>query len=208
MLEYLQQRTSAVTAEQLAAAFDQHVNTVRGHLEFLASQGLALRERVAGPGPGRPSWHYRANPARPEPDARVRDYGALAGALASHISRRSRQPEHDAYVAGLEWGRDAARAVDLRPVGRLEARRAVLAILDDYGFAPVVNSRSTKARLTRCPLLDVARRYPNVVCEVHRGLMAGALAEFGGDADHVRLRPFAGNDACLVEIGHEPVAPH
>ena len=49
-------------------------------------------------------------------------------------------------------------------------------------------------------MLDLAREYPQVICEIHRGLIQGVL-------DHVRsreqfeLRPFAEPGACLVGLG-------
>ncbi len=151
VLELLQQLDSPVSAEDVALRFDQHVNTVRLHLEYLAQSGLALRERAPGTGRGRPSWHYRANPDHQEPDPRVREYGALAGALAAHIVRTSTRPEDDAYAAGLEWGRQEARERHLRGTSSADARRSVVSILAELGFAPAANDRHTTVHLTTLP---------------------------------------------------------
>ena len=109
VLEFLQSQADPVGAEAVATAFGQHVNTVRGHLDALVGDGLALRHRQGTSGRGRPAWYYRANPQHPEPDARVREYGALAGALAAHLIRTSPSPADEARVAGIEWGRQIAR---------------------------------------------------------------------------------------------------
>ena len=170
-----------MTAEDVALRFGQHINTVRLHLEYLAENGLALRERAPSAGRGRPRWHYRANPERLEPDQRVREYGALAGALAAHIVRTSRVPSDDAYAAGLEWGRQEASERHLHDATDTEARRTVFSILAELGFAPIANERKTTMHLTNCPLLDVARKYPDVVCQVHRGLIGGLLESMGAD---------------------------
>ena len=58
-------------------------------------------------------------------------------------------------------------------------------------------------RLRRCPLLDVARQYPEMICQVHKGLISGALTELGGDDVGVDLLPFAEPDACRLRA-----APH
>lgn len=200
VLEWLQQQTSPVRLEEAAAAFDQHVNTVRGHLDQLVAQGLAVRALEHGAGPGRPSWSYRAHPERREADPRVREYGALAGALARHISRTSTNPIDDSYAAGLEWGRELADTSGARAGSAAAARREVVRILDELDFGPVATSRTTTIRLTRCPLLDVAEQYPDVVCSVHRGLIAGALEELGEGAHEVDLLPFAEPDACLLHL--------
>lgn len=206
VLEFLQQRAAIVSAEELALEFDQHVNTVRGHLEFLVAQGLALRDQVRGPGPGRPAWRYRANPEQREADPRVREYGALAGALAAHIAHSSDQPAEDGYAAGLGWGTQVAEASGLEAASGAAARRNIVELLDDLGFAPVANARRTTIHLTQCPLLDVAQRYPDVVCAVHRGLVAGALDHFGREPSRVRLEPFSTSHACLLTLDAQPNA--
>lgn len=200
VLELLQQLDSPVSAEDVALRFGQHVNTVRLHLEYLAERGLALRERAPGTGRGRPSWHYRANPDRQEPDRRVREYGALAGALAAHIVRTSSHPAGDAYAAGLEWGRQEARERHLHDTSTADARRTVVSILDALGFAPVANERHTTVRLTQCPLLDVARQYPDVVCQVHGGLVGGLLQSLGADPADADLRPFSDPGSCRLRM--------
>lgn len=200
VLELLQQLDFPVSAEDVARRFGQHVNTVRLHLDYLAQNGLALRERVPGTGRGRPSWHYRANPDRPEPDPRVREHSSLAGALAAHIVRTSRLPADDAHAAGLEWGRQEARERDLHGTSGKDARRTVVSILDALGFAPAANQRQTTVHLTNCPLLDVARQYPEVVCQVHRGLIAGLLEALGKDPAGADLRPFSDPGSCRLHL--------
>ena len=209
VLEFLQSEADPVGAEAVATAFGQHVNTVRGHLDALVGAGLALRHRQGTSGRGRPAWYYRANPQHPEPDPRVREYGALAGALAAHLIRTSPSPADEARVAGVEWGRQIARDRDTGTTAPTKAiaRAAVLDILADLGFGPLDSPGDAMVRLRRCPLLDVARRYPVVVCEVHRGLIGGALLELGSDDAGVDLLPFAEPDACrliLPRVG-EPV---
>jgi predicted ArsR family transcriptional regulator len=199
VLEWLQQRGTPAGASEAAEAFGQHVNTVRGHLDYLVAHGLAERSAEHGEGPGRPSWRYRAHDEHREADPRVREYGALAGALARQLMRTSPQPVADAYDAGVPWGAEIAASSTVPSGTPAGARRAVVRILDDLGFAPT--GSSTRVRLTRCPLLDVAERYPEVVCHVHRGLVAGALEAFGGDPRAVDLLPFAEPDACLLRLG-------
>ena len=202
VLEFLQSQADPVGAEAVATAFGQHVNTVRGHLDALVGDGLALRHRQGTSGRGRPAWYYRANPLHPEPDARVREYGALAGALAAHLIRTSPSPADEAHLAGLEWGRQIARdrgTGTAVPTNRAaHARVEVLDILAGLGFGPADSPGDATIRLRRCPLLDVARRYPEVVCQVHRGLIGGALIELGSDDAGVDLLPFAEPDACRL----------
>ena len=96
----------------------------------------------------------------------------------------------------------------------------VIGLLDRLGFSPAVEqtARSTSptggtgipadgrhpARRTvllrTCPLLDAARRHPEVVCEVHLGLVAGALEALDEPSEDLRLEPFARPGACVLGL--------
>jgi predicted ArsR family transcriptional regulator len=198
LLETLRAQTGPTTLAALARAAGLHQNTVRDHLDALVDAGLAARSSAPPSGRGRPAWLYQATQADPEAAS---EYAGLAAALASALHHRSTSPVEDALVAGHTWGHDLARAHQA-PSGRsvTSARRGVVELLDDLGFAPEADARATKVRLTRCPLLEAAHRYPDVVCAVHLGLTQGALEEYGADPDQVRLLPFAEPGACLLHL--------
>jgi len=202
VLEILQQRSEPVRVGDLAGLLGQHDNTVRAHLDELVEAGLAVRRRAAPDGRGRPAWLYEADPTRSEPDVRVREHAALAGALAAHIAATSADPEVDARAAGEVWGRNTARA--RHPGGPLDrpkaARQETVNIMADLGFDPAADDTLTTVALKRCPMLDVARAQPDVVCQVHLGLIRGALDELGGDASRADLIPFAEPGACRLHL--------
>lgn len=197
VLEWLQHQVGAVTIADAASALGMHANTVREHLDGIVRRGLATRERAPAAGRGRPAWHYRAAEDLKEPDPRVRDYAGLASTLASHIARTSSDPASDALAAGWEWGRSLAQDTAGRPLTPAGARRRVIEILDELGFDP---AGTTTVALRRCPLLDAARRYPDVVCSVHLGIVRGALEELGGRPEPTALLPFAEPGACRLHL--------
>jgi predicted ArsR family transcriptional regulator len=202
VLERLQHCRQPVTVTGLAAELGLHDNTVREHLDALVAAGLAARERAAASGRGRPAWRYLAAAGLTEPDPRVRDYAGLAGALAGHLSRTSATPGDDAREIGREWGRELAAATPAG-TGRGRARQArtrTLALLAGLGFAPDADTAATTAALRRCPLLDVARAHPDVVCNVHLGIVRGALEAYGGDPGPAELLPFAEPGACRLRL--------
>jgi predicted ArsR family transcriptional regulator len=184
------------TLAELGAATGLHANTLREHFEALERDGLVRRERATPSGRGRPAWLYEAA----EPEDRS-EYAGLAATLAAAIHRSSAQPRDDAVAAGREWGRDLARAKG-RPgrTGQPAARRQVVTLLADLGFAPEADDRSTGALLTRCPLLDAAHRYPDVVCGVHLGIVRGALEEYGADAERSDLFAFSDPGGCRLDL--------
>ena len=66
---------------------------------------------------------------------------------------------------------------------------------------PAVGSTSgTTVLLRTCPLLDAARRHPEVVCQVHLGLVAGALEAHREPSDGLRLAPFSRPGACELTL--------
>jgi predicted ArsR family transcriptional regulator len=198
VLEHLQQSVPSTTVGELASLLGLHTNTVREHLDALVERGLATRRVLPAVGRGRPAGSYAAVAAHPEPDPRVRDYAGLASALAGQIARTSTDPRGDAIAAGEGWGRRLS--TDLPFGSPAQARRNVVALLGDLGFAPDADARGGTVRLLRCPLLDAARAHPDVVCPVHLGIVRGVLAALGGDPQRATLLPFSEPGACRLEL--------
>ena len=200
LLETLAGQPEPTTLAALIAATGLHANTLREHLEALEEADLVRRQRAAPNGRGRPAWLYRATNQEEHSE-----YAGLAATLAATIHRTSDSPREDGIAAGREWGRDLAR-VKGRPQdpGGLAARRQVVGLLADIGFAPVPDDRLSVVRLTRCPLLEAAHRYPDVVCGVHLGIVRGALEEYGADAERTELFPFSEPGACRLELMTRP----
>jgi predicted ArsR family transcriptional regulator len=192
----------------LVAATGLHANTLREHLEALVRRGLVRRLRAQPHGRGRPALLYEATDAETSPDRS--EYAGLAATLASAINRTSSSPRDDAVVAGTEWGHELARRSG-GPATATDgaARREVLTLLDRIGFAPEPGAEPSAVRLTRCPLLEAAYKYPDVVCGVHLGIVRGALEEYGADPAGTDLIPFAEPGACRLElrIGAGPDRP-
>lgn len=198
LLDTLRAQTEPTTLAALVAASGLHANTVREHLDALVSEGLAHRHPEAPAGRGRPAWLYEATG---RDAAAAPEYAGLAAALAAAIHRTSTSPTDDAVTAGREWGQELARERGARPApSAVAARREVVSLLDEIGFAPQADARSSVVRLTRCPLLEAARKYPDVVCGVHLGLAQGALEEYGADPDGTKLLPFAEPGACRLHL--------
>ena len=202
VLEFLQRSLQPTTATDIAELFGQHVNTIRNHLDDLVAAGLVRRRRATSSGRGRPAWLYETDSEHPRPDPRVSEYAAFAGALAQYLATTSPNPVDAARGVGGSWGRDIVqRSHPHAPRSSpLAARRAVVDILADLGFAPSADQRATTVALRRCPLLDVALQHPQVVCQAHLGLVRGALDELGGEPERTDLIAFAEPGACRLHL--------
>jgi len=197
VLGALQRRREPITLAALSQATSLHVNTLREHLDALESRGIVRRHRAAPNGRGRPAWLYEATHVSAA--GAETEYAGLAAALAAAIHRNSSDPQADAIDAGAGWGRELAQAQGAPPRrGASSARHHVVRLLADLGFAPEANSAATSVRLTRCPLLEAAHRYPDVVCGVHLGIVQGALEAWDADSADTQLKPFSEPGACRL----------
>lgn len=202
------------TIRSLAALTRQHPNTIREHLDGLVDDRLAVRTRAPAEGRGRPAWLYAAAPdVGSEPG--TKEYAGLASALAGQIARTSPRPGADAIEAGRMWGRDLVRrapvaAGETAAPTAVAARRQVVTMLEELGFAPSPDSRVNVVKLRRCPLLEAAHQHPEVVCGVHLGVVLGALDELGADPDRTKeiaLHPFSEPGACSLIMLPRTAAP-
>ncbi len=201
LLDVLRGQHAPVTLAALCQLTDKHPNTVRGHLDTLVDLGLVRRHTQPPHGRGRPSLLFEATARSGRATA---EYAGLAATLAATIHRTSPTPVDDAVDAGRHWGHDLAEARGARPTSSATAARGeVVSLLDDLGFAPEPTARNTKARLTRCPLLEAAHQFPDIVCGVHLGLVQGGLDAYGAEPDEARLEPFAEPGACLLQLAAE-----
>jgi predicted ArsR family transcriptional regulator len=210
----------------LSELIRQHPNTIREHLDSLIYDRLVMRTHADVQRRGRPAWLYSAAPdAGSEPGSR--EYAALASALAGQIARTSRHPHEDAIEAGRLWGRElvlqsrtttdqSSETATNETVPRksaaphsasassdVVARREVIDLLDELGFAPSADARARVVKLHRCPLLEAAHQQPEVVCGVHLGIVRGALGEFGNDPERTEgtaLQPFSEPGACRLDL--------
>lgn len=193
LLETLEER-GPITLAALAATSGLHENTVRGHLEGLAADGLVARERGAPHGRGRPAWLWRTRSTTSD------EYAGLAATLARTLRRTSDHPEDDAIDAGHDWGHSLAAA---HRTGRADPPAVrVRDLLGELGFAPrgPVDADGGELELTRCPLLEAAKEEPGIVCNVHLGLVVGALEEYAAPDPDAELVPFAAPGACLLRL--------
>jgi predicted ArsR family transcriptional regulator len=204
VLEYVRAH-SPVRVTDAAAELDLHPNTVREHLDAVVGLGLVERSIATALGRGRPATVYRASAA--DPAVAVHDYAGLATALAGQLARTSAHPERDARAAGIEWGREL---IDESSQSGGHPRQAVLEVLARLGFAPDSDDETAGSprgiALRRCPLLNAARRYPTVVCQVHLGIVEGMLERLGAPSGlGVDLIPFAEPGACRLFLPYPVV---
>jgi predicted ArsR family transcriptional regulator len=201
VLDLLRAAGSPAGVRDIADQAGLHPNTARFHLDALVDAGLAARAPKERTTPGRPSMAYRAV-AGGEPMGRRR-YRLLAEMLTSLIAGMLPKPGEAAEEAGREWGRYLTEPPP--PYQRLDAGEAVerlTATMAEIGFAPeaVTDGTRYQLRLRQCPFREVAENHQDVVCQLHLGLMQGALAQMRAPVTADRLQPFAEPSLCIAYL--------
>ena len=203
---------TALTAAELGDQVGLHVTTVRFHLDQLAAAGLVDSAVRRGGGAGRPRKVYSLAPgslgdvdARGEADHLRLLSGLLAQTLADGVTGHAVTPAE----AGRRWAVEHVTAQeDAGPAdspGRWLGKLAqMIDVLQEWGYTPELRTsdggRVAEVTLSHCPFLDLARANPAVVCGLHRGLIAGSLAQLGEDATRVSLEPFVDATTCIAHV--------
>lgn len=197
VLAALTAQPDPVGIDALAQATARHPNTVREQVNWLVAHGHVTRLREPRDGRGRPAWLYQARGSRPADD----EYVELAAALAWRLQDTSADAHAEALAAGRHWGDDLVDRKGAAPTPSPEAgRHWTVELMDELGYAPDPDDGARTVVLRRCPLLQAAHRFPDVVCAVHLGMVRRALERNGAPADEADLTPFSAPGECLLRL--------
>lgn len=208
-LANLEPGETGMSAAALAELLELHVTTVRFHLEQLVGAGILHVESRRGSGAGRPMKIYSVTPGHLEPADPHEAYRVLVELLAEAFASATEGTMLTAEEAGHRWAehRIAAPAESTpatSPGAWLAKVGQMLDHLSEWGYIPEVTTRdhgrTAEVTLHNCPFLDLAHVNPQVVCGVHRGLIAGSLEQLGEDDLNISLQPFTGPTTCVARI--------
>ena len=201
VLDTLREAAAPLGVAEVAERIQIHPNTARFHLDALAGENTVERTLEQPSGPGRPRTVYAPRPGMDRSGAR--SYRLLAQILLSHLSAGPEAGEAAAQ-AGRAWGRFLIdRPSPFQHLTAEDAAARLTTLLEDLEFAPEPRGTTSvpeMIRLRHCPFLELAEEYGTLVCQIHLGLMQGALAELQASVTVNRLEPFAEPDACLAHL--------
>ncbi len=124
-----------------------------------------------------PSISYSLAPGAPGLGFDPPAHALLAGLLAA-LAERSGADGAEAVAIGRSWGVEAAkRTKSSSCLGVLAAE------LDRLGFEPAADEPvhdTTTISFLHCPFRELAEAYPDLVCNLHRGICEGVVARAGG----------------------------
>jgi predicted ArsR family transcriptional regulator len=172
--------TAALSAQDLADRLGVHANTVRLHLERLRDVGIVDVEPVHRGTVGRPQNLYFLAAGAPGLGFDPPAHALLAALLAALAERVGADPD-DAADTGHAWGVEAGKRTRSR-----SCLRALEAELGRLGFEPALgpgdgtSEGDARIEFLHCPFRELAEAYPELVCNLHRGLCEGVVDQVGG----------------------------
>jgi predicted ArsR family transcriptional regulator len=178
MYRELASSTTPLSVQDLADALGLHANTVRLHLERLRDVGLVDVEAIHRGTVGRPQHRYFLAPGAPGLGFDPPAHALLAGLLAAMAERLGADAD-EATDTGRAWGIEAAKRTKNRScLGALAAELARL------GFEPAADEDvgpdgTARIDFLHCPFRELAEAYPELVCNLHRGLCEGVVEQSG-----------------------------
>lgn len=177
----------------IADAVRLHANTVRAHLDVLEEAELVRGSVERSGRRGRPRQVYAVTgpievAAAPLGDLRTEIATALLSGFGRHVADAVARAQSSAEHIGRSWGSRVA-------VAEHESGDAVSGCLAAAGVE-VVRRPDGAAVVRTCPLADLARLRPEVVCPLHASMLTSALSTAAG-VEHVAVEPGRGG-ACVI----------
>jgi predicted ArsR family transcriptional regulator len=196
-LELARSPRPLVTAE-IAETLGLHPNTVRPHLDRMRDVGLLDVTSDARGEVGRPQHRYSLAADAPSLGLEPPTMPVLARMVLA-MAQRLGASATDAAAVGETEGQARAARYDDAP----SALEALVADLDRLGFDPIVGAGDDEdtavVAFANCPFAELAQAHPDLVCGLHRGLVAGFVAHMG-DAEIVEFCSLAHRTPCQVSV--------
>ncbi len=199
IFEHIARSPTPVGIAELTTLMGFNHNAIRQHLIKLLDADLITESTEKRSTRGRPRLIYLARSDafdrfQNRPGGSYQRLAALlldlatSGDLPYEVGRRS--ISRGAAPHGDESDPD--------PVDAPQTVEALAERLEQGGFSPSVNGMEVE--LGRCPFADLAAVHPEIVCELHRGLIDGFLAQVPGNS-RASLTPEPPHSAgCTVRI--------
>jgi predicted ArsR family transcriptional regulator len=187
-----------LTTSEIAESLGLHPNTVRPHLERMREVALVVVEVGARGEVGRPQHRYSVAPDAPSLGLEPPTMPVLARMVLAMAQRLGASAD-DAEAVGLEEGIRRAVPFDRAP----SSLEALVTDLDRLGFDPVVSegqdTETAVVAFANCPFAEMAADHPELVCGLHRGMVAGFVARMG-DAEVAEFCTLVHRTPCQVAV--------
>ncbi len=196
-----------VGRDEVATELGISRNLAAFHLDKLVDRGLltagyARPPGRGGPGAGRPAKMYEPSDLEIDVSIPERHYDLIGELLVDAIEHESSdEPARDAAVRvsferGEALGEEARRQDDLGRPGPERTFTAAIAVLERQGYEPYRDGDGVRMR--NCPFHALARRAPDLICEMNRSFAEGIVRGLGNATVGASIERRPGE--CCVEL--------
>lgn len=186
-----------LTTSEIADTIGLHPNTVRPHLDRMRDAGLVDVEALARGEIGRPQHRYSLAADAPSLGLEPPVMPVLARMVLA-MGERLGATGDDAAAVGRDEGARRAQAYRSAP----STLEAVVSDLDRLGFDPIVTEGEGDTAViafANCPFGGLAEQHTDLVCSLHRGMVAGFVAGMG-DAELAEFCSVAHRTPCRATL--------
>jgi predicted ArsR family transcriptional regulator len=196
IVEDLRANPDGLDVNELARRLGLHPNTIRWHLGILADAGIVTSHAGDRTSPGRPRILYTI---REDADAAEHENYRLLATILTGMLSNIEDGAGRAEQAGRAWGRYLVNSPPPNlHTSDTQATQEIVDLLDQHGFRP--EPAEGQIRMHSCPFRELAETDPGIVCSVHLGLIAGALAELRSSLEIERLDAFVEPGLCIAQL--------
>ena len=213
VLRTLARSSEPLRVDEIGELLDLHTNTVRAALNVLQEKELVKRSPQAASGRGRPSWLYRATVTTDTAQI-ANEFAGFTKAVAEQISLTTQDPMMAAKKLGQTWGQQvldrgipaAAEPEDgtLPPPSWSDSPGENAANLQiffsELGFEGRPGETDSEINLHQCPLTTPGQPRPEIICQIHSGMVNKIVTELSGGQWATALEPDAGPGFCQVRL--------
>ncbi|MCL2848923.1 MAG: helix-turn-helix domain-containing protein [Micrococcales bacterium] len=207
IIQLLRDSREPMSVAEVAEQVGIHVNTARFHLESLVYSGMATRETEARAAPGRPRVVYTGTLPN-QTHERAQGFRLLAEMLTAAVAEADPDAGPWLYQVGQEWGRYLTTKVPpYVTIDESEITNRLVDKLDALWFAPELehsDEGQPSLVLHNCPFAQTANAYPDVVCQLHAGMINGSLEEMRSAYRLTHLAPQVSPHRCVGVLSPVP----
>jgi predicted ArsR family transcriptional regulator len=214
MYLFIREQRRPVGRDEAAQAVGISRNLAAFHLDKLVEKGLLSAHYTrlsgrSGPGAGRPAKVYEPSERDVSVSIPFRSYEVVGDVLLAALESSPRSASQHgavrdaAFEKGVELGKSVRRTRTLRQASRKTQVDVVTQVLSERGYEPYRDERGN-LRLHNCPFHSLARRSPELVCELNHAFIDGLLRGLGVKSLASSLDPRPGE--CCVQIQRGAVA--
>jgi len=179
IIQILRDTRQPLSVSEIAEMVGVHINTARFHLESLVDAGLATRQTEVRQAPGRRRILY-AGTLPNQTHERAQGYRVLSEILITAIVAKYPDVGDQMHQVGADWGRYlTTKPAPYEVFDEDQIAERVVDKLDALWFAPEMRKEADEQEmlLHNCPFIRSAMHAPQVVCQLHVGMINGSLEE-------------------------------